>query len=123
MGAAGTGVVQEAPLEELPGADRQPIQIASGDDDRGDTRTFGVDALDDQAMAQGPPDRQADPPDERTGNRGPPEAPPEEGRREVADEVLPGPQLVRQGQPDTEVGVEVQQVPRLIPQCGSRGAE
>ena len=52
-----------------------------------------------------------------------PGRPPEDGLRRRADELLAGPELVRQGQADPEVGVEVQQVPRLVAQPPAGGLD
>ena len=38
-------------------------------------------------------------------------------------ELLPGPELVGQGEADAEVGVEVQQVPGLVAQPATRGLD
>ncbi len=45
-----------------------------------------------------------------------PQRPPVPGGRRGEQELLPGPELVRQGQTDAQVCVQVQQVPRLVPQ-------
>src|SRR6185503_18786635 len=60
-------------------------------------------------------DRYADPEDEhgRGGDR--PGRPPEHGPPGRRQELLAGPQLVRERDPDSEVRVEVQEMPRLVP--------
>ena len=74
---------------------------------------------DPDAVPGAAPQRQQHPPPQHADHRGDPQPPPEDGAGGGGEEVLPRPQLVRQRQPDSEVGVEVQQVPRLVPQLAA----
>ncbi len=103
-------------MQELTGPGPEPVELAPDDDDRGHSRSLGTDLRHDQPMPQVQQERLEDPePDDGADGHGI-QAPPEDRRRKVPHEVLPGPQLVREGQPGSEVGVEVERVPRLVAQ-------
>ncbi len=74
------------------------------------------DGLDLQLVPVRAPDRQGESEDHDGGHRAAVEAHPVELPVVGGGELLADPELVRQGEADAEVGVEVDQVPRLVPQ-------
>jgi len=115
--------VQEPPGEELAGLHRQPVQVAAGQVHRDDPGGLGHDRGDMQPVPGVAPQREADPPHQDGSGGQRPQAPPEDGGRGRGEELLPGPQLVGQRQPDAEVGVQVQQVPGLVAEPPAGGPE
>ena len=67
--------------------------------------------------------RHPEPEDHDRQGRSDPQAPPEDGPRRRGGELTSRPELVRQSQADAEVGVEVQQVPRLVAQAAPSRAD
>ena len=115
--------VEEPPDEELPRGDGEPVEAAAGHHDRHDLVALADDVDDAQPVAQGPVQRNADPPDQNRAGRGAPERPPVDRGDGGRHELLAGPELVRQGETDAEVRIQVQQVPRLVPQLPARLAD
>ncbi len=114
---------QEAPLQELPADDREPLDVAPGADHRHDAGAF-VPYLDHaEAVVESAPQGQDDPVDEHdAGGRGPYRSPEDPGQR-VPDERDPIGQLVGEGEGDGEVGVKVHGPPGLVAHPRVGGSE
>ena len=102
-------------MKNWPASTGSRCRRAAAHVDRHEPSASGTTEVDAEAVAQVAPDRQADPPHQHAGGQRP-GAPPEDGAAGRGDELLPGPELVRQREADAEVGVEVEQVPRLVAQ-------
>ena len=74
-------------------------------------------------MPQVAPDRQGDPPQHHGDQARAPQTPPEDRAAGGRGELLARPELVRQGEAGAEVGVEMEQVPRLVAQPTTGGLD
>ena len=106
VGGCGEGVgvraaparsVQEAPLQELPRCHLQLLDPATGDHDRGDAGSLRDHGGDPQRRPQRTPQGDPDAVDEDRGCARGIQAPPEDRRSGGGEELLAGPQLVREG--------------------------
>ena len=84
--------------------------------DRRDSVSLGHDRRHPQPVAPGPPQGQPDAEHQHAARRDRPERPPVHRGGSGVQELLAGPQLVRQGKPDAEIGIQVKQVPGLVAQ-------
>ena len=109
--------VEEPEDEVLTGPDRHPVQAAAGQQHRHDARALANHFANRQSVPKRSPQRQGSA--RRAGSRRAPRRTPTTStaaRDPRRREVHARPDLVRHGQPDPEIGVQVQQVPRLVPQ-------
>ena len=113
--------VEEPPGEEVTRRCPEPGQGTAAHHHADGVRAFGDDGLDHEPVAQRPGQRHGHPPDKQGGGGRGPQRPPVHRGHGIAQEVLAGPELVRQGEADAEVGVQVQQVPGLVPEGTPRG--
>ena len=106
-GRGGPGAVEEAEQQELTCPGGQLLEVPAGQVDRHHTWRLGHDGRDNQPVPQRAVGRQSEAVDHDRGGRACLRRPPVAGREGVGEEVRAGPQLVRQGETDPEVGVEV----------------
>jgi hypothetical protein len=116
VAAGPAGRAEEAPHEELAGGGGQTVQVATGHDDGDGPVALADDVDDPEPVGHGAVERDPDAPHEHGAGGRTPQRPPVEGRRRGGQELLAGPELVGQGESDAEVRIQVQEVPRLVPQ-------
>ncbi len=115
IGAGPARPIEEAPDEELSRLGPQLVEVASLHRHRDDARRFRCHRGDPQPVVDRLADRNTDSPDQYGGQGHGVESPPEELGPDGVEVSAVG-DLMGQGEEEPEVGVEVQQVPRLVPQ-------
>ena len=114
---------EKAPLAELSGRDPEPVEFSSLHPHGDHIGRLGDHAFHPQAVTQAAGQRQSDAEAEHAGGDQAPGDPPQERHQRGSGEVSAGPELVRQSQSDAEIGVEVNQVPCLVSEPASGGAQ
>ena len=108
--------VEEAPEEELAGARVQPIEPATGDAQRHDSRPFGDHFRDAEPMTKSLGERRDHAKGEQEAERDEVERAPVIGGDVVEDELVPGRNLMEPRERDPRVRGEVYPVPHLVAQ-------
>ena len=108
-------------MHELPGPHWQAIESLAADLERDDAGGLPHHALEPQAMAQGPRDREHDPERDDRCQRRRVQRPPVRAGGGLMLELVAGGELVAERQCHREVGIEVQVVPRLVAQPAAGG--